>query len=150
VFAAYATVVVPDEADNQERSNKALLDVLQAYSTDRSWWLGYLHTSDDDEMPFDVPRVRLYANWEYTLVLAGPEQAAAWRTTADANSSRGALPELMFPTDRSRLVSTLWDDDWRCIGGPADLIDAVVAHRHLDARRVDLGQDATPPGHIAR
>jgi hypothetical protein len=150
VFAAYATVVVPDGVDVQERSNKALLDVLQAYSTDRSWWLGYLHTSFFDEMPFnDVPRVRLYAKWEYTLVLAGAEQAATWRTTDDAHPGRGALPELMFPTDRSWLVSTLWDDDWRCIGGPADLVAAVLAHPHLDAHPVDLGQDATPPGHQA-
>ena len=30
---------------------------------------------------------------------------------------QGALPDLMFPADRSWLVSTLWDDDRTCVGG---------------------------------
>ena len=55
----------------------------------------------------------------------------------------------MFPADRSWLVSTLWDDDWTCIGGPAQLMDGFLRHRELEARRVTLGQDATPPGHQA-
>jgi hypothetical protein len=37
------------------------------------------------------------------------------------------LPNLMFPADRSWLVSTLWDDDWTCVGGPAELVGGVPA-----------------------
>jgi hypothetical protein len=46
-------------------------------------------------------------------------------------------------------VSTLWDDDWACIGGPAGVVDCFVRHPRLRATPVALGQDATPPGHHA-
>jgi hypothetical protein len=55
----------------------------------------------------------------------------------------------MFPADRSWLVSALWDDDWTCIGGPAELLSRFVCHPDLDTRQVALGEDATPPGHRA-
>jgi hypothetical protein len=63
--------------------------------------------------------------------------------------SKGALPDLMFPADRSWLLSTLWDDDWSCLGGPARLIADVVSHPDLEALPVTPGEDATPPGHKA-
>jgi hypothetical protein len=44
-------------------------------------------------------------------------------------------------------VNTLWDDDWRCIGGPQHLIDAILTDPDLDARQVRPGEDMTPPGH---
>jgi hypothetical protein len=59
----------------------------------------------------------------------------------------------MFPADRSWLVSTLWDDDWTCIGGRTALVESVLHDPELGprARRVELGgDDATPPGHEAR
>jgi hypothetical protein len=55
----------------------------------------------------------------------------------------------MFPADRSWLVSTLWDDDWTCVGGPPGLVDKFLRHPGLQARPVILGQDATPSGHQA-
>jgi hypothetical protein len=64
-------------------------------------------------------------------------------------SGGGTLPNLMFPADRSWLVSTLWDDDWMCVGGPADLVAAFVPHPRLEARQVGLGEDVTPPGQQA-
>jgi hypothetical protein len=42
-----------------------------------------------------------------------------------------------------------WDDDWTCIGGPAELVAGFLRHPDLQARSVALGQDATPPGHRA-
>lgn len=83
------------------------------------------------------------------LVEAGPDQAATWRSN-DSWSLRGALPEVMFPGDRSWLVSTLWDDDWTCIGGPAQLIDKGRRDGRLQGRLVQPGQDATPPGYQSR
>jgi hypothetical protein len=87
------------------------------------------------------------------LVQAGPEQAGSWRPTAGWNNWKSTeLPELIFPADRSWLVSTLWDDDWTCLGGPATLVADVLADHTLGsrARRVTVEQDATPPGHAAR
>jgi hypothetical protein len=48
------------------------------------------------------------------------------------------------------LVSTLWDDDWTCIGGPAGFVDGFLRHPGLQARPVALGQDPAPRGHEAR
>ena len=57
----------------------------------------------------------------------------------------------MYPHDRSWLASTLWDDDWACIGGCTTLIADLLANAALGSRalRVTLDQDATPPGHVA-
>ena len=109
---------------------------------------GYLDTGGSDVVFADAPRVTPYAaDWRYVLVSAGQEQAARWRST---DPWKGCLPDLMFPADRSWLASTLWDDDWTCIGGPAELVDSFLRHPGLQARPVALGQDATPPGHQAR
>ena len=58
---------------------------------------------------------------------------------------------LMFPVDRRWLVSTLWDDDWTCVGGTTALINDLMHHPQLSplVRRVAPGQDATPPGYTA-
>jgi hypothetical protein len=60
--------------------------------------------------------------------------------------SMGPLPDLFFPVDRSWLVSALWDDAWTCVGGTDDLIDRLPLDPRVQARRVRLGEDATPPG----
>lgn len=76
-----------------------------------------------------------------------PEQALTSRSNEDSTPWHSALPELMFPSDRSWLVSTMWDDDWRCVGGPAALVDALLKRHELEARSVMPDDDATPPGH---
>jgi hypothetical protein len=50
--------------------------------------------------------VTLYSGWGYVLIEAGPEQAGRWR---EDDHWKGVLPDLMFPADRSWLLSTLWD-----------------------------------------
>jgi hypothetical protein len=93
--------------------------------------------------------VTLYAGWHYVLVEAGPEQAATWRRHDPGSFPNRALPDVMFPADRSWLISALWDDDWSCIGGSARLVGRFLHHPDLRARPVALGEDATPPGHQA-
>jgi hypothetical protein len=150
VFPAYATVVVPgrDIPDEQQARDRATLDVLGGYSTQERWCLGYLDTGASDVVFADAPMVTLYADWRYVLVSAGQEQAARWRST---DPGKGCLPDLMFPADRSWLVSTLWDDDWTCVGGSEQLIAELLSHPDLraHARRVTADEDATPPGHQA-
>ena len=149
VFGAYATLVLPDNDEDQERHDRAVLALLSEESAGQPWWLGYLHTGADDIIFPDVPMVTLYSGWHYVLVEAGPAQAATWREHELGSFWKGVLPNLMFPADRSWLVSTLWDDDWTCIGGPSSLISKFLRHPDLQARPVQLGQDATPPGHQA-
>jgi hypothetical protein len=146
-FACYATIVVPEDDAAKIRSDAALVDIVTAHSRSQSWWLGYLETGVADIMFPDAPRVTVYSGWPYVLVEAGPEQAREWRRGAEITPWHSGLPELLFPADQSWLISTLWDDDWRCVGGTDDLLAALLRHPDLDARAVDLGDDATPPGH---
>lgn len=149
LFEAYATVVLPERGEGQDAHDQAVLDLLSKEPAAQLWWLGYLDTGADDVVFPGAPMVTLYSGWRYVLVKAGPQQAATWRQRDVPSFWKGALPNLMFPADRSWLVSTLWDDDWTCIGGPAGLVDSFVRNPRLQARRVALGQDATPPGHHA-
>jgi hypothetical protein len=148
VFAAYATIVVPDKDEGREEHTRLLLRLLSEQSGDQPWWLGYLETGADDVVFPDAPRVTLYADWPYVLVRAGPAEAARWRH--DLWSWRTPGPDLVFPADRSWLLSWLWDDDWRCLGGPIALVERLLDQPKLQVRRVGPGEDATPPGHVAR
>ena len=145
-FEAYATVVLPDPAAGPGGTahDRALIDVLASTAADPSWWLGYLETGADDVVFPDAPRVRLYQGWPYVVVQAGPEQALRWR--GQPRSWRTAFPDIAFPLDRSWLVSMLWDDDWRCVGGSRHLVDRLLADPQLDVREVTPDEDATPPG----
>jgi hypothetical protein len=149
VFEAYATVLLA-YGEKREVHDRALLTLLREQSPGQRWWLGYLDTGVDDIVFPDAPKVTSHYGWHYVLVEAGPDQAAAWRPKGGRAFGTGDLPNLMFPADQSWLVSTLWDDDWSCIGGPAGLVDRVLRHPDLQARSVALGQDATPPGHEMR
>jgi hypothetical protein len=148
-FEAYATVVLPYGGEGQEKHDRAMVALLSERSAGQPWWLGYLDTGADDIVFPGAPMVTLYSGWHYVLVEAGPEQAATWRRKDPGSFWKGVLPNLMFPADRSWLVSTLWDDDWSCIGGPAGLVGRFLRHPDLQARSVSPGQDATPPGHQA-
>ena len=147
IFEAYAILVVPDGGEPRTQHERALLALLRDESPDQPWWLGFLDTGGDDVVFPDVSMVTLYAGWRYVLVEAGPEQAACWKAPSFL---RGGLPDLIFPGDRSWLVSMLWDDDWRCVGGSAGFIDRLASDVRLESRSVKLGEDATPPGHQAR
>jgi hypothetical protein len=150
VFQAYATVVHPEyDEDAQERHDQALVSLLRQHSAGQPWWLGYLDTGVG-ELPFpNAPMVTLYVGWRYLLVEAGPEQATTWRQPNEIRFRMSVLPDLMFPADRSWLLSTMWDDDWSCVGGPAELVADLLRHPDLEARRVRPGEDATPSGHTA-
>lgn len=149
VFEAYATVVLPEGDEERGKHDRAMSALLSEHSPGQPWWLGYLDTGTDDIVFPGAPMVTLYAQWHYVLVEAGPEQAATWREDGSWSLYHGTLPDLMFPADRSWLASSLWDDDWTCIGGPAGLVDRFLRHPDLQARPVAVDQDATPPGHRA-
>jgi hypothetical protein len=149
VFAAYATFW--ESGDNSSSTTTVHEQAVLCHLTDQTaadqpWWLGYLDTGSHDVVFHNAPRVTLYSGWDYVLVEAGPKQAATWRT-GHMRSQHGTLPDLIFPSDRSWLVSALWDDTWTCVGGPRSLIDALMPDTLVHAREVQLGEDATPPGH---
>lgn len=163
VFEAYATLELPgtgnhapgsslekwEQLDKEwELHDTGVLALLSEHSEPQPWWLGYLEAGAADLVFNGVQRTRFYADWPYVLIEAGPEQARSWRE----DCWKGVLPDLMFPADRSWLFSTLWDDDWTCIGGSRPLVDAFLAHPDLRdrVREVDPSvEDATPPGHTA-
>ncbi len=71
-----------------------------------------------------------------------------WRGKRDAGRPWW-LGYLDTDADRSWLMSWLWDDTWRCLGGPAALIDRFADEPRLQVRRAGPGEGATPPGHVA-
>jgi hypothetical protein len=157
LFADYATLTDavgdpggPRDLRLERRQDLAFVEVLRRHSGERPWWIGYLDTGPSDIVFPDAPKVTLYPGWPYVFVLAGPEQAARWRPAPGGkpNWKSHELPDVMFPDDRSWLVSFLWDDDWACIGGSEALISDLLSDPVLapNARRVDTQQDATPPG----
>jgi uncharacterized cupin superfamily protein len=155
VFEAYATVELPvNWEQDQAGHDAAVVEVLREQSDQQVWWLGYLDTGADDVVFSDAPMVSVYQGWRYVLVRAGPEQALSWRHSDGSTFWKGVLPNLMFAADRSWLVSTLWDDDWMCIGGPAELIDGLLAHPVLRSRARRVGTDdesdprASRGGHV--
>jgi len=149
IFDAYATVVLPVEAEALEDHECRLMRLLEEAPGGRAWWLGYLDTGTDDVVFTDAPRVRLYAGWPYVLVKAGRLQAQQWRADA-AFTTHSRLADLMFPADRTWLLSALWDDDWWSLGGPRSLIDAFTRDPDLEVREVTTDESATPPGHVSR
>ncbi len=149
IFASYCTLTLPEYGTDELAAHEhAVTELLTQQTAEQSWWLGYLDTGASDVVFPYAPRTMMYADWGYVLVEAGPQEAATWREP----DFKGALPDLIFPKDRSWLVSTLWDDDWTSIGGSEQLVNSFLSHPVLGprARRVALGEDATPPGHEAR
>jgi hypothetical protein len=151
VFDDYATVELPGDTSDTpiDAHDQAVLALLERHTTTQSWWLGFLDTGSNHVVFSDVPKVKLFPSWDYVLVDAGPRQAGAWRQESWKGTE---LPDLIFPTDRSWLFNTLWDDDWTCLGGSVAFVDDLLNDPVLGpgARRVSLDQDATPPGHDAR
>lgn len=159
-FDAYATLEHPGTGESEtrprafedwDRHAASLIAVLTEHTAAQPWWLGFLECGPSANIIFhDVGKVSLYGNSEcYVLVEAGPEQAATWRRN---ENNKDVVPDLMFPADRSWLISTLWDDDWTCLGGPRKLVDAVLNRPELQYRVrevTSLVADATPPGHTA-
>lgn len=145
-YAAYATVLVPDGDAARTRADAALVEALLAHPPAPPWHLGYLDTGAADVVEPGAPRVSVYGGWTYVLLEGGPEQALGARRNADATPWHSALPELVFPRDRSWLVATPWDDPWRLVGGPATLVEALVRSPDLDAQEVGPDEELTPPG----
>jgi hypothetical protein len=145
IFEAYATLAFPLDLEStrdqlrraEDRFDDALLRALCAHTTRQPWWLGFLDTGASDVVLDDGPRVPVYSGWNYVLVQAGPDEARTWRS--DEGRWFTALPELMFPADRSWLVSSLWDDAWAGVGGSAELISRLLVESELrpGAERTD-------------
>jgi hypothetical protein len=154
VFEAYATLELAGSGKGEildyvvsKTHDMSVLATLEEHTTSQPWWLGYLETGSSGVVFDDAPRVELH-HWPYVLVEAGPEQARDWR----GEDEKGYLPDVIFPTDRSWLFSTLWDDDWSYIGGSKALVHAFLANPELGARTHEVDpsmEDATPPGHVA-
>jgi hypothetical protein len=149
IFASYCTLLLPRNRNaDQAAHDQAVIELLTEQTHGQPWWLGYLDTGASDVVFPYAPRTTVYYGYGYVLVQAGPQQASSWREA----DFKGALPELMFPQDRSWLVSTMWDDGWTSIGGSEQLVASFLQHPVLGpkTRRIALDDDATPPGRELR
>jgi hypothetical protein len=138
-FACYCALGLPGSGEAERTSHEqAVIELLSEWTPRQPWWLGYLDTGASDVVFPYAPRATIYYGHPYVLVEAGPRQAAIWRH----GGFNWALPDLMFPADRSWLVSTMWDHVWTSIGGPEKLVSAFCNHPELGprARRVTPGQ----------
>jgi hypothetical protein len=131
IYESYCTLELPPNYTAElARHEQAVIELLAEQTPDQPWWLGYLDTGASDIVFPYAPRTTMYLGYGYVLVEAGPQQAASWRE----EPFNWTLPELMFPTDRSWLVSTMWDDAWSSIGGSHQLIDRILADTTLGPR----------------
>ena len=140
IFAVYATLADPsaldpkrhgdDQRQAEDLFDDALVSVLATHTDPQPWWLGFLETGASDVVFDDAPHVHVYG-CSYVLVQAGPREARTWRS--DWGRWHTALPDLMFPVDRSWLLSSLWDDAWACVGASAEVIAALLAEPELRA-----------------
>lgn len=144
-FAAYATLVLPTDRDRQQRHDQAVLAVLKQNSADQHWWLGYLDTGADDVV-FPTHR------WRPSTPAGAMCSSRQERNTRLPGSrvrpfGKGALPDLKFPADRCRLLSTLWHDDWSFVGGSAWLVTDLPSHPRpaRPAGGAGRGRDAAGP-----
>ncbi len=156
VFDAYATVELPGTGHHKPTDffaqcgdhERAVLAILSKESASQPWWLGFLETGSSDVVFPNAPRTMLYASWGYVLIEASPAEAEKWRRDGWGED----LPDLMFPSDRTWLFSTLWDDDWSCVGGSRSLIDAFLSSPELKGRVREIDpsmsmDEVCPPGH---
>lgn len=131
IFTAYCTLQLPpNRHDELAQHEQAIVDLLIEHTAEQPWWLGYLDTGASDVVFPYAPRTTMYYGYGYVLIEAGPQQALNWRQA----DFKGALPDLIFPQDRSWLVSTMWDDDWTSIGGSEELVSSFLAHPTLGPR----------------
>ncbi len=132
IYAAYCKVEIPrwSKASELVDHEQSVMSLLTKATEEQPWWLGYLDTGAHDVVfPF-APRTVPFYGHGYVLVQAGPHQAANWRE----EGWNWALPDLMFPADRSWLTSTGWDDTWTCVGGREELISSFLTHPTLGPR----------------
>lgn len=147
-YEAYATFHPADHAARAvqiQAHERAVVQELTDHTAGQPWWLGFLDTGATDLVFPRAPKVSLYWDWSYVLVLAGPEQALTWRS-GHIRDGAGSLPDLFFPADRSWLFSGLWDDAWNCVGAPTALVQALVGNPLVNARQVRSDEDRLPPG----
>lgn len=157
IFAAYCTLSMPLRNGKAEltQHERAVIELLIEQTEDQPWWLGYVDTTGDIDVVFPyAPRVSatayvgrandvglpesspespVYTEHQYVLVEAGPQQAASWR---DASGLNWALPDLVFPADRSWLLSTMTDYERPgiSIGGSEQLVNSFLRHSLLGPR----------------
>lgn len=157
IFAAQCTLAMPlsDGRAELTQHERAVIELLAEQTEEQAWWLGYVATTGNVDVVFPyAPRVSakayvgragdvglpesplgspVYTEHAYVLVEAGPEQAASWR---DAGWLNWALPDLLFPADRSWLLSTTADlgRPGTSIGGSEQLVNSFLHHTVLGPR----------------
>ncbi|GAA2748513.1 hypothetical protein GCM10009869_00550 [Amnibacterium kyonggiense] len=64
----------------------------------------------------------LYSGWRYRFQRI--ESACLFGLPAEGE---GGFPDLLFPDDRSWLISLLWDDSWRSVGASHEVADRITS-----------------------
>lgn len=108
----------------------------------------HIFTSDE------LSRPRLHLPHRDYVVLAGPLRSALRIGSFAANSFWPQSPNLFWPADRTWCVATEIDFDSTLVGGPEQLVDAILRTPELDAWPVtvddSLAYDGDELNHVAQ
>lgn len=115
-FEAYGVLDLPQDIVPIE---DALLSTLGVSPADQvlAGWI--------DRGPWPAPAGDehvLYTGWKYRL-----RRVPASELSGLPTEGVGSFPDLLFPPDRSWLVSLLWDDSWRSIGTSQTTADRLAS-----------------------
>lgn len=103
-FDAYGLLDISEERPTEDA-------LLQAVAPENSMELiaGWIDRGPYPPQPGDEHF--LYSSWRYRFRQVSAASLQGLPTEGD-----GGFPDLLFPPDRSWLISLLWDDSWRSVG----------------------------------
>jgi hypothetical protein len=139
IYPRYATLM-PSAGTAPEVFERECVEALEGCTPSQPWWLGFLHTGAFPSPFPDAQEVELNYNWEYLFVRARPPQALNWRRGNIRSGLDGLIPEIIYPEDRSWLLSGMWDDAFICLGCDESVLNTLRNHEEISVDEVSVNE----------